>query len=246
MTYTILHADDTLLVVDKAPGVLTVGHAGSRERCLLDDLRRDGHKVLPVHRLDRDTSGTLLLGLDPARRAELEQAFRRREVVKQYLALVHGVPQAGRATIDVPILDQGATARVDRRGQRAVSRYVVEQRFGSVASLLRVTLETGRHNQVRLHCAHIGHPLLGDRKYGLRPRGAAARDGPRDGARTWPRDGPERRGAGASAAPGVPRVMLHAERIALRHPATGRMLDVRAPLPADLLAALAALRGLAR
>jgi 23S rRNA pseudouridine1911/1915/1917 synthase len=219
-TYTILHADPTLLVVDKAAGVLTVGHAGSRERCLLDDLRRDGHSVLPVHRLDRETSGVLLLALDPGQREALEQAFRRREVVKEYLALVHGVPQAARAAIDVPILDQGATARVDRRGRRALSRYVVEERFGTAAALLRVTLETGRHNQIRLHCAHIGHPLLGDRKYGLRPRAAR----------------------GSTALPRPPRVMLHAEHLVLRHPATGDALDVRAPLPEDYRAVLALLR----
>jgi RluA family pseudouridine synthase len=229
-TYTVLHADETLLVVDKAAGVLTVGHAGRPERCLLDDLRRDGHKVLPVHRLDRDTSGVLLLGLDPDQREALEQAFRKRQVLKEYLALVHGVPTAKRATIDVPILDQGATARVDRRGRRAVSRYVVERRFGSHASLLRVTLETGRHNQVRLHCAHIGHPLLGDRKYGLRPRGGGKPGTPRrEDAR---RDGP---------LPDVRRVLLHAERLALSHPVSGRTLDVRAPLPPDFVAALDAL-----
>jgi 23S rRNA pseudouridine1911/1915/1917 synthase len=219
-SYTVLHADATLLVVDKAPGVLTVGHAGSHERCLLDDLRRDGHRVAPVHRLDRDTSGVLLLCLEPTARRELEDAFRRHDVVKEYLALVHGVPQAKRATIDVPILDEGASARVDRRGRPAVSRYVVEQRYGGAAALLRVTLETGRHNQVRLHCAHLGHPLLGDRKYGLRPRGAGA-----DPLR-------------------APRVMLHAERIALRHPATGRPLDVRAPVPGDFAAVRSALAAL--
>jgi 23S rRNA pseudouridine1911/1915/1917 synthase len=227
--YVVLHEDATLLVVDKAAGVLTVGAPGSRERCLLDELRRDGHKVAPVHRLDRDTSGTLLLCLDPARRRELEQAFRRREVLKEYLALVHGVPASRRATIDVPILDEGATARVDRRGRRAVSRYAVEERFGSRAALLRVTLETGRHNQIRLHCAHVGHPLVGDRKYGLRTRGAS-------GTARVPS------AQGAAHPPDARRVMLHAARLALRHPATGRRLDVQAPLPADLRELLEDLR----
>jgi 23S rRNA pseudouridine1911/1915/1917 synthase len=222
ITYSILHRDDTLLAVDKAPGVLTVAAPGSRERCLLDDLRRDGHKVAPVHRLDRDTSGVLLLCLDPAHRAELEQAFRRHEVRKEYLALVHGVPAERRATIDVPIRDLGATARVERGGARAVTHYEVLATLpgrgaGGPASLVRLRLESGRHNQVRLHMAHIGHPLLGDDKYGRRPRGAPAFR--------------------------PSRCLLHAELLALRHPATGRPLELHAAPPPDLQAALEALRG---
>ena len=208
-TYTILHEDATLLVVDKAPGVLTVGHPGRAERCLLDDLRRDGHKVAPVHRLDRETSGALLLCLDPAHRQALEQAFRRREVEKDYLALVTGVPSPARAVIDVPILDEGAAARIDRRGQRAISRYELLEKLPGRrggAALLRVAIDTGRHNQIRLHLSHIGHPLLGDRKYGPRP---------------------------TAGDPSPPRTLLHAARLALVHPATGRKLTVEAPLPPD-------------
>ena len=219
-SYAVLHEDATLLVVDKAPGVLVVPRPGTRERCLLDDLRRDGHKVAPVHRLDRDTSGVLLLCLDAAHRAALEDAFKRHEVVKEYLALVRGVPQEKRATIDVPILDLGATARVDRKGRRAVTRYEVLRTLrgraaGGTVSLLRCVPESGRHNQIRVHLAHLGHPLLGDATYGRRPR---------DEAR-WR----------------APRCLLHAERLALKHPATGSRLDVRAPLPADMEAALAEL-----
>jgi len=228
-TYTILHRDKTLLVVDKAAGVLTVSAPGSRERCLLDDLRRDALPVAPVHRLDRDTSGVLLLCLAPAHRAALEALFRGHEVTKEYLALVHGIPHTRKATIDVPILDEGATARVDRRGQRAVTHYEVSQVFPGAAiggvpgavSLLRVRLDTGRHNQIRVHMAHLGHPLLGDRKYGHKAEPAHGRTG--------------------DAAARPRRCMLHAERIALRHPASGAKLDVRAPLPADFAELLARL-----
>lgn len=217
-TYRVLHRDAALVVVDKAPGVLTTSHPGSAERCLLDDLRRDGLAVAPVHRLDRDTSGVLLLCLDPGHRAALEEAFRQRQVAKTYLALVAGRPGAARATIDVPILDAGKEARVDRRGSPAVSRYVTLETFGSRAALLRVTMETGRHNQVRVHLAHIGHPLLGDRKYG---RG---RELPGTGAQR-PR-----------------RCLLHAESLALPHPATGQRLAVDCPPPADFQACLGAWR----
>ncbi|HZL99554.1 MAG TPA: RluA family pseudouridine synthase [Planctomycetota bacterium] len=210
-TYRILHRDAALLVVDKAPGVLTVGRPGSRERCLLDDLRRDGHKVAPVHRLDRDTSGVLLLSLDPAHRPALEAAFRQREVRKEYLALVEGVPAARRASIDLPIADEGKSARVDRAGRPAVTRYEVLETFAGRASLVLASPVTGRHNQIRVHFAHIGHPLLGDRKYGRRRAG-----------------------------PG--RVLLHAGRLALRHPVTGAELDVRAPPPEDFARACEALR----
>lgn len=209
-----LHRDDTLLVVDKAAGVLSVPAPGTRQRCLLDDLRRDGHRVAPVHRLDRETSGALLLCLDPAHREALERAFREHRVTKEYLALVHGVPATRTAVLDLPILDEGATARVDRRGRRAVSRYEIVERLQG-AALLRVAIDTGRHNQIRIHLAHHGHPLLGDRKYGRRP--PAGQRGPA-------------------------RTLLHAERLALSHPATGRRLDVRAPLPADFSAALDELR----
>ncbi|MGQ0553512.1 MAG: RluA family pseudouridine synthase [Planctomycetota bacterium] len=212
-TYQILHRDPTLVVVDKAAGVLTVPPPGRAVRCLLDDLRRDGLKVAPVHRLDQQTSGALLLCLDPAQRAALEEAFHEHRVLKEYLALVHGVPNPRRATIDVPILDAGATAAVDRRGRRALSHYETLQAFTGTAgraALLRVRIETGRHNQIRVHLAHIGHPLVGDDKYG-------------------------RRGQARAAA----RCLLHAERLALAHPVTGQPLDVRAPRPQDLEEALA-------
>jgi 23S rRNA pseudouridine1911/1915/1917 synthase len=211
-TYRLLHRDETLLAVDKAAGVLTVGHPGSRERCLLDDLRRDGHAVAPVHRLDRETSGVLLLSLDPAWRAALEQAFRRHDVQREYLALVERVPAARRASIDVPILDEGKSARVDRGGRRALTHYEVIESFAGKAALVRAVPETGRHNQIRIHLAHIGHPVLGDRKYGRRGKGGPA------------------------------RVLLHAERLGLKHPRSGRRLDFRAPLPDDFARACEELR----
>jgi 23S rRNA pseudouridine1911/1915/1917 synthase len=211
-TYRVLHQDDTLVVVDKAPGVLVVQHPGTSERCLLDDLRRDGLPVAPVHRLDKETSGVLVLCLDKAARKALETAFRKREVAKTYLALVAGVPASRSATIDVPILDTGKGAQVDPRGGRAVSRYEVLETYEGRASLVRVTMETGRHNQVRVHMAHIGHPLLGDAKFGRR------RQQPGEGARR-PR-----------------RALLHAESLALDHPQSGERLRVVCPPPADLMA----------
>ncbi len=218
-TYTVLYEDETLLIVDKAAGVLTVGHDGS-ERCVLDDLRRDGHAVAPVHRLDRETSGVLLLCLDKRHRAALESLFKRHAVTKEYLALVEGIPRPPRATIDVPIKDLGKTARVERGGRRAVTHYTVERPLER-AALVRLDIETGRHNQIRLHLAHIGHPVLGDRKFGRRPKS----------------------GTGPGTDSGSPgerprRALLHASRLTFEHPVTGRELRVEAPLPADMQAAL--------
>jgi RluA family pseudouridine synthase len=219
-SYRVLHEDETLLVVDKAAGVLTVSAPNRKERCLLDDLRRDGHKVAPVHRLDRETSGVLLLCLDPDQRSALEDLFRQREVTKEYLALVHGRPQTKTARIELPILERGATPIIDRRGREARTRYEVIEAFGGRGALLRVFPETGRHNQIRLHLAHIGHPLVGDRKFGRR---RSSPHGSEDGAA--PR-----------------RTMLHAERLCLPHPARRRRLDIRCELPDDFADCLAAWR----
>ena len=224
-TYRVLHDDGQLLVVDKAAGVLTVGHGQGKQRCLLDDLRRDGHKVAPVHRLDRETSGALLLCLDPDLRGELEGLFRGREVRKTYLALVEGRLPSRKGTVDVPILDQGATAKVDRRGKRAVTHFEVLESHAAGTSLVRVRIDTGRHNQIRVHMAHVGCPLLGDRKFGRRRR-ASEPDGRR----------------GAPDLPRPRRTLLHAERLALPHPATGETLDVSCEPPADFTETLEALR----
>jgi len=217
-TYHVLHRDDHLLVVSKAPGVLTVGHPGSKQRCVLDDLRRDGHKVAPVHRLDRETSGVLLLNLDRAIRADLEALFRKHEIEKTYLALVRGQLQPRKGVINVPILDVGKTARVDRRGKRAITRYQVVESFPQGASLVRLRIDTGRHNQIRVHMAHIDHPLLGDEKFGRRSRDTC------------------------EALPPIKRTMLHAERLVFEHPVTGKRLDVRCDPPDDFLALLDAFR----
>jgi len=216
-TYTLLHRDECVVIVDKAAGVLTVQHPGTTERCLLDDLRRDGMAVAPVHRLDRETSGVLLLCLDKTLRKPLEQAFRKRQVQKTYLALVSGCPSSPKATIDLPILDHGATAKVNRRGRPAVTHYEVLESFAPRAALVRLTMATGRHNQIRVHMAHLGHPLLGDRKYGRRGKGGT------DEAR---------------------RSMLHAESLALDHPAGGPRLKASCSPPPDFAEQLERLKTL--
>jgi len=210
----ILHEDDDLLVADKPAGLLSVPTPGARGRTLLDALAAEGRAgLLPVHRLDRDVSGLVVLAKHEAARAALEALFRGRAVRKIYWALVRGRlrPDVGR--FDEPILDAGARARVDPRGKPATTRWRVLERFAST-SLVEVELVTGRYNQIRLHFAHHDQALVGERKYA---RG---------------KEDPLR----------AKRVALHAWRLAFPHPFGGRRIELEAPPPAELRALLAAAR----
>jgi 23S rRNA pseudouridine1911/1915/1917 synthase len=217
-TFAVVYEDDHLLVVDKPAGVVVHparGHsAGTLAQALEgriaggDDPRRAGI----VHRLDRDTSGLLVAARTEAAHAALKEMLRRREITREYLALVEGRPSARAGTIDAPVgRDRRVRTRVstdtdEPRG--AVTHFETEQTFADF-TLLRVRLETGRTHQIRAHLQAIGHPVAGDPEYG--------RKGLLD----------------------LPRQFLHAERLAFRHPSTGAEIDVRSPLPADLSKALA-------
>ncbi len=172
-----------------------------------------------VHRLDRDTSGVILAAKSDAAHRGLAAQFAARTVRKEYLALVAGVPAAAGGAIRRQI---GRHPRQRHRmavvagGRAAHTDWTVVESFGAVAALLRCVLHTGRTHQIRVHLRAIGHSLLGDRVYGWKPD---------------PR------------LPGEPtRVMLHAERLALTHPVTGRELDLRAPVPPDFQELAGALR----
>jgi 23S rRNA pseudouridine1911/1915/1917 synthase len=201
----ILHSDEHLVVVLKPAGMLSVPSPGAKGRTVADHLRDAGIPSLAVHRLDRDVSGVMVLARDPGTRASLETLFRERKVVKTYWALVQGRMTRQSGTFTAPILDAGAHARISPAGRPAVTRYRTRRRFRSTTEV-EVDLETGRYNQIRLHFAHAGHPLVGERKY------ARGRDDPLHGRRP----------------------ALHAERIAFTHPGTGRPLEVVAPLPPEL------------
>jgi 23S rRNA pseudouridine1911/1915/1917 synthase len=232
----VIYEDRHLLVVDKPAGLVVHPGAGRATGTLVNallhrvrDLSGIGGVVRPgiVHRLDRGTSGLLVVAKDDASHLALSRQFSGRTVDKEYLAVVLGVPRAAEGTIDVPIgRDPVHRKRMSvraPRGRAARSTYrVVEALDG--AALLRVRIATGRTHQIRVHLAALGHPVAGDLTYGGRSRPASRR--------------PEAR----AALEGLSRPALHAAHLAFTHPASGERLSFSSPLPADLEALLAALR----
>ena len=211
----ILFRDAHLLVVSKPAGMLSVSTPGADGPALPDALRRDGISVLPVHRLDREVSGAVIFALDEETRAGLELAFRERTVEKTYWAIAQGRVQPAQGTHRFPILEQGSFARVSARGKPSTTRYRTLDRLPTT-TVLEIDLVTGRYNQIRLHFAHAGFPLVGERKY------ARGKDSP---VRFRSR-----------------RVALHSWKVSLTHPRTGDRIEVEAPLPEDLLDLLARAR----
>jgi 23S rRNA pseudouridine1911/1915/1917 synthase len=209
----LLHEDAHVVAIDKPAGLPSVESEGERGRSCVSELRISHPTAQPVHRLDRDVSGVMLFALDEATRAALEEQFRKRTIEKKYLAVVSGAPRPASGTIRKPIEDLGKQARLGRGGAPAVTHYKTRERFGA-ASLVEIDLETGRYNQIRLHFAAIGCPLIGERKY-ARGRDSAVK---------------------------FRRPALHAWRIAFDPPATHRRIELEAPLPQDLERLLAELR----
>jgi 23S rRNA pseudouridine1911/1915/1917 synthase len=224
--------DEHLLVLDKPAGLVVHPAPGNPEGTLVNALlahcgsslagiggvRRPGI----VHRLDKDTSGLLVVAkTEPAHRA-LSRDFAGRRIERTYGAFVWGVPvpAAGEISGNIgrsPSNRKKMAVVAAGRGKPAVTRYRVERRFGDHAALIECRLLTGRTHQIRVHLAHAGHPLIGDPVYGARAGRPAARLGP----------------AGAAIA-AFPRQALHARLLGFTHPATGEKLTFESPLPADM------------
>jgi 23S rRNA pseudouridine1911/1915/1917 synthase len=217
----VVHLDEHLAVVDKPAGLVVhpaPSHAGPT---LVDELAEilgggaDPERPGIVHRLDKETSGLLVVARDDATHAALQEQVRRREVERVYLALAGGRLGSRTGTIDAPI---GRASR--QRHRMAVSGAASRQarthfevlELLSAESYLEVKLETGRTHQIRAHFGAIGHPLIGDSTYG------------------------------GEAKYGLGRQFLHAHRLAFAHPASGEAMSFRSDLPDDLAAALAAAR----
>ena len=226
----VVYRDRSLLVIDKPAGLVVHPGAGNARHTLQNALLALDPKLalVPraglVHRLDKDTSGLLLVARTPEAHTALVAAMAARAIRREYLAVCTGVLTAG-GTVDASIgrhRSQRTRMAVRSDGRRAVTHYRVVRRFRA-HTLVRVMLETGRTHQIRVHLAHIGFPLVGDPLYGRRRILAG--------------------GTAALAAElrSFPRQALHAARLALTHPLSGRELHWEAPLPQDLQRLLAAL-----
>lgn len=216
MDLHVVYEDADLLVIDKPAGLVTHPAPGHPDHTLANavlahcpDLEGVGGEVRPglVHRLDRDTSGLIVVAKNDAAQAGLSGQFKERAVSKAYLAAVTGYPEPERAVIDAPV---GRHPRSRTRmavvstGREAVTEYDVLRRLRGY-SLVEARPRTGRTHQIRVHLASVGHPVAGDAVYG-RP------------------------------APGLARHFLHARRLAFDHPRTGRRLELECELPDDLRA----------
>jgi len=229
---TIVHSDDALLVVDKPAGLVVHPGAGNRSGTLQNALLHLDAElaVLPraglIHRLDKDTSGLLLVARTLESQTALTAALASRSIRRTYRALCHGVLTGG-GEIDAPIgrhrRERTKMAVVDG-GRAARTRYRVVERFRAHTHC-EVELETGRTHQIRVHMAHIRAPLVGDPVYGGRPR-------------LPPEPTTELR----DALRGFRRQALHASRLAFTHPSTGAALAFDSPVPADFAGLLGALR----
>jgi len=222
----VVFADEHVIVCDKPAGLVTHPGAGNRRGTLVQgllarfpDLAAVGDPARPgiVHRLDKGTSGLLVVARTRAAYASLTRQLASRTAVREYLALAWGHLDASAGVIDAPV---GRAERhrtrmaVSARGRVARTRYEVRTRFSSPVEVTLVScrLETGRTHQIRVHLAAVGHPVVGDTRYG---------------------------GARRSLAPGRP--FLHAERLSFDHPATGERLVFESALPAELAEVLAGL-----
>jgi 23S rRNA pseudouridine1911/1915/1917 synthase len=247
---SIVYEDDEVVVLDKPAGLVVhpaAGHdSGTLVNALIahcgDSLSGIGGVKRPgiVHRLDKDTSGLLVVAKTDRAHKSLADQFadhgRSGPLERAYLALVWGVPEPRRGVIDAA-LARSATNREriavvpEAQGRHAITRYVVEATFPPVAepgaSLVRCMLETGRTHQIRVHMAHIRHPLIGDPLYGAGFRTKAARL-------------PE---AAREAVAGLHRQALHATLLQFSHPASGQIMRFESPLPSDLEALRQALLG---
>ncbi|HUG74861.1 MAG TPA: RluA family pseudouridine synthase [Acidimicrobiia bacterium] len=216
--FEVLHEDRFLAVVSKPAGVVTHPGAGRTGATLVAGILHRWPSVRGVgdegrwgivHRLDRDTSGVLVVALTVEAFGPLRTMIRQRRVERRYLALVKGTPPMPTGTIDAPIAadrHRRGRRRVDPTGRSARTHYRSVVSGGGV-TLLDVTLETGRTHQIRVHLTTAGLPIIGDRQYGI--------------------------GSGA------PRQFLHAARVRFEHPITQERLDIVAPLPGDLRQVLA-------
>ncbi len=213
----VIHEDEDIMVLDKPAGMAVHGGSGLRFGLIeaLKVMRPACPDISLVHRLDRFTSGCLLVAKNRAMLPALQEQFRTERVEKQYLTLVKGRWQGGARTVTLSLhkgrLQSGERmVQVDdEEGKDAESRFIPVETF-AVASLMQVMLKTGRMHQIRVHAAGVGHPVAGDEKYGDPDFNRSMRDF------------------------GLKRIFLHAQALSFYHPRTGRLMSLSTPLPDTL------------
>jgi len=233
----VLKEDRHLIVINKAAGMVVHPGAATEEDTLVhallahcgDSLSGIGGVERPgiVHRLDRETSGLMIVAKTDRAHVGLAEQFSARTTRKEYLALVEGQPELLSGSIRQPIgrhprhRHKMTVMEAAGKGRSAHTDWEVVEKFGGIATLVRCVLHTGRTHQIRVHLKALGHPLLGDVVYGWKADPRLGKDQP-------------------------PRVMLHAEHLIVKHPVTGKVLDLHAPLPKDFEKMMRVLRKVGR
>ena len=230
----ILFEDEHIIVINKQPGLVVHPAAGHFSGTLVNgllyhcpDLGGIGGELRPgiVHRLDKDTSGTLVVAKNDAAHTHLSRQFKSRQVKKVYLALVHGSVKSTTGSVKLPIgrhpVDRKRMSTVSARGRSAQTDWTVKEQFHDF-TLLELNLKTGRTHQIRVHCHAIHHPIVGDNVY--RPKKLAKTIG----------KGDEQSARILSLLKTVRRQMLHAWRLSFTHPYTKEAVFYESPLPADM------------
>jgi 23S rRNA pseudouridine1911/1915/1917 synthase len=239
--FALIYEDSSLIIVDKPPGLVihpAPGHfRGTLVHGLLKysrDLSGIGGVLRPgiVHRLDKDTSGLLVVAKNDRAHGLLSAQFKAGEVKKTYLAVVHGMMKGSHGEIDLPIgrhpQRRKEMAVASSGGRRALTTWRKLEELGGRFSILSVTPKTGRTHQIRVHLSHIGHPIVGDPVYGYRRQ-------------WWKRHFPAKNGTPTQ----IPRQMLHAETLGFIHPDLGDFCEFRAPMPKDMMDLIGVLKSLA-
>jgi 23S rRNA pseudouridine1911/1915/1917 synthase len=225
----ILYEDEHLIIINKPAGLVVHPAPGNMSGTLVnavlahcgDQLLGIGGVQRPgiVHRLDKDTTGAIVVAKTDLAHSDLQAQMKAKTARREYLAVVYGAPKQATGTIDAPLgrhpgdRKKNAVVPIEKGGRQAVTHWQVEERLGNF-SLLRFRLETGRTHQIRVHSTHVGMPLVGDPTYG----------------------------SGRAVGVNLPGQALHAERLALRHPATGEQIVAIAPLPDHFQTLLKVLR----
>ena len=231
MPLDIVHEDEEILILNKPPGLVVHPGAGNPGGTLMNALLHHAPQLerVPragiVHRLDKGTSGLIAIARTPSAHTFLVERMKRREVLREYEALVHGAMTSG-GDVTAPIgrhPHERKRMAINDRGRAAITHFRLIRRYPAFTHL-RVTLETGRTHQIRVHMAHIRHPVVGDPMYGGRnrvPRGVSE--------------------SLRQLITGFPRQALHAARLALEHPASRKKMEWQTPAPADLRALISAI-----